>query len=99
VLLEKRRPQLEHLLGTVLEHAEDRLAVATVERDDPGFAVIGTFEQLGGVDELGFAEAGGEAEDGFVGDWDPTACRATGSYYHGTRIALARVFSDNETPR
>ena len=36
----------------------------TIERHDPGFAGVGAFEQLGGVDELGFAEAGCELEDG-----------------------------------
>ena len=41
VLLQKRRPQIEHLLGAVLEHAQDRLSVGNVERHDPGFAVVG----------------------------------------------------------
>ena len=40
-------------------------------RPDPVFAVVGAFEYFGGVDELGFAEAGGEPEDGSVGDRDP----------------------------
>ena len=34
-------------------------------------AVIGTVEYFGGVDELGFAEGGGETEDDVVGDRDP----------------------------
>jgi hypothetical protein len=50
---------------------EGRLAVGDVERDDPGFAVVGAFEPFGGGDELGFAEAGGELEHGLVGDRDP----------------------------
>jgi hypothetical protein len=37
-------------------------------RDNPGFAVVGAFEPLGGGDELGLAEGGGEVEDGSVGD-------------------------------
>ena len=68
MLLEKRC--LEHLLPAVLEHAGDRLTVGNVERDDPGVAVVGAFEPFGGIDELGFAEAGGELEHGFVGDRD-----------------------------
>ena len=64
-------PQRQQLLGALLEHAEDRLSVGDVERDDPGFAVVGAFEPFGGVDELGFTKAGGELEDGLVGDRDP----------------------------
>jgi hypothetical protein len=52
VLLQKCRPQLQHLLGTLFEHAQDRLAV--VERHDPCLAVVGAFEPFGGVEELGF---------------------------------------------
>jgi hypothetical protein len=32
-------PAVPAVLGTVLEHAEDRLSVGNVERHDPGFAV------------------------------------------------------------
>src|SRR5688572_25276791 len=71
VLLEQRRAQLEQLLGAVLEHPEDRLAVGNVERHNPGFAVVGALEPFGGVDELGLAKAGGEPEDGSVRDRDP----------------------------
>ena len=42
-----------------------------VERDDPGFAVVGALEQFGGVEELGVVEGGGELEDGLVGDRNP----------------------------
>ena len=55
----QRRSQLQQLLGTILERAEDRLPIGDVERDDLGFAVVGAFEDLGGVDDLGLAEAGG----------------------------------------
>ena len=48
-LLQQGRPQLEQPLGTLLEHPEDRLSVGHVERDDPGFAVVGAFEPFGGV--------------------------------------------------
>ena len=49
-----------------------RLPVVNVERDDPGFAVVGAFEPFGGVDELGLAgRLGGEPEDCLVGDRDP----------------------------
>ena len=71
MLLQQRRPQLRQLLGAVLEHPQDRLAVGIVERDDPGFAVVGAFEPLGGDGEFGFAEAGGELEDCTVSDRYP----------------------------
>ena len=71
MLLRQRRPQLGQLLGAVLEHAEDRLAVGNVERDDPGFAVVGAFEPFGGLDEFGLAEADGEVDDRSVSDRYP----------------------------
>ena len=61
-------PALHQLVGALLEHTQDRLPVGDVERDDPGLAVVGAFEPLGGVDELGLAKAGGELEDDLVGD-------------------------------
>jgi hypothetical protein len=87
VLRQQRRPQLRQLLGAVLEHAEDRLAVGNVERDDPGFAIVGAFEPFGGVDELGFAEAGGELEDGFVGDRDSCEPHITDDRTHVRALA------------
>ena len=51
-LLEQRCPQLQQLVGTVLEHKEDRLPIGNAERDDSGFAVVGVFELFCGVAEL-----------------------------------------------
>ena len=55
VLLEQHSAKLCQLVGAVLEHTQDRLAVGNVERDDPGFSVAGAFEPLGGEDEFGSA--------------------------------------------
>ena len=55
---------------------KDRLPVGNVERDDPGFAVVGAFEPFGGVDEFGFAEVAAR--------WR-TACRRPGSLRAPTR--------------
>ena len=63
---------------------EDRLAVANVKRDDPGFAVVGAFEPFGGPAEFGSAEPGGEVEDGSIGD----------RHVEGTKVSFATAAVD-----
>ena len=63
--------ELEELVVALRQHAQDRLAVGDVERDDPGFAVVGAFGWFGGFDELSFAEA--------VGETGGRLCRLLGS--------------------
>ena len=85
MLLQQRRPQLQQLIGAVLEDANDRRPVGDVERDDPGFAVIGAFE-FSAVSTSSVAEAGREPEDGLVGDRDPYQMAMTVHMFVSPRI-------------
>ena len=87
VLLEQRGPQLQQLLGTLVEHTQDRLPVGHLERHDPGLAVVGAFEPFGGVDELSYLGEQGLRHDLGQGDITPAGSVKLGADGPATGLA------------